>query len=119
MKLTEYQGEDAIALLGDIIEPLAVIFADNALVAIAKKGRPIDGIKYALKKHSREVLEILAAMEGVPVDKFRCNILTLPEKILEIVNDKEIKDFFISQLQSIGEEPFGAATETIPATDAE
>lgn len=119
MKLSEYRGEDAIELLADILEPTSSILADAEIIALIRGGgKKIDGVKIALKRYKREVLEILAVLEGEPVDIFaeKCNILTLPAKLLEILNDDELVSFFISQLQNEDSAHSGAVTEITEAT---
>lgn len=95
MKLSEYKNEDAIEVIADIIEPLSAIFTDDE---IKKEKNRMKAISKALKKYKKEVIQILARIDGVPVEKYECNALTLPIKVLEVMNDKEIQDF----LESLG-----------------
>lgn len=95
MKLSEYKNEDAIEVIADIIEPLSAIFTDDE---IKKEKNKMKAISKALKKYKKEVIQILARIDGVPVEKYECNALTLPIKVLEVMNDKEIQDF----LESLG-----------------
>lgn len=95
MKLSEYKNEDAIEVIADIIEPLSAIFTDDE---IKKEKNRMKAVSKALKKYKKEVIQILARIDGVPVEKYECNALTLPIKVLEVMNDKEIQDF----LESLG-----------------
>lgn len=95
MKLSDYKNEDAIEVIADIIEPLSAIFTDDE---IKKEKNRMKAISKALKKYKKEVIQILARIDGVPVEKYECNALTLPIKVLEVMNDKEIQDF----LESLG-----------------
>jgi hypothetical protein len=117
MKLSEYRGADALDLLAEIIDPVAKILADQEIWRIAQKGRAIDGVKYGIKNYKNEIIEILAAMDGVPADEYKCNIFTLPMKVMEIINDKEMQDFFTSQFQMMEETSFGTATENTEETE--
>lgn len=112
MKLSDYKGEAAIDLLADIMEPMAIILADkeiqNLYFAKDEKGNrirnaPIKYVKPMLKNHKKEVIEILARVEGIPVEEYReqCNVITLPMQILEFINDKEIQNLFTSQRQML------------------
>lgn len=94
-KLSEYKNEDAIEVIADIIEPLSAIFTDDE---IKKEKNRMKAISKALKKYKKEVIQILARIDDVPVEKYECNALTLPIKVLEVMNDKEIQDF----LESLG-----------------
>lgn len=95
MKLSDYKNEDAVEIIADIIEPLSVIFTDEE---IKNEKNRMKAIAKALKKYKKEVIQILARIDGVPVDKYECNALTLPIKVLEVMNDKEVQDF----LESLG-----------------
>ena len=113
MKLSEYKNEEALEVLADIVEPAVDIFSDKELIEIIKAENKGKAISYALKEHKKSVLEILAAMERKPVSEYECSVLTLPTKILEILNDKELVSFFSSQLPMEAKTSSGSATETI------
>lgn len=108
MKLSDYKGEDAIEVLADIIEPLALILSDKdirELLSNKKDGTavaPIKLVKPALKNHKREVLEILARIENMPVDEYAetVNVFTLPKQVLDFVNDPNVQSLFTSQHQT-------------------
>ena len=93
MKLSEYQGEEALDLLADLIEPAGEIMSDKEIGEVFKKNR-FKAIGMAIKNHKKAVMQIMAAMDGVPVDEYKCNVLTLPVKILEILNDPELVQLF-------------------------
>lgn len=116
MNLMEYKGADALDLLADIIEPCSVIFSDEKLWNIAQTSKPMHVVKYALKTYKGEVLEIMARLDGVPVEQYDCNVLTLPVKLLQILNNKELIDFFNSQRQNEASVFSGAAMEDTQGT---
>jgi hypothetical protein len=95
MKLSDYKNEDAVEVIADIIEPLSVIFTDEE---IKNEKNRMKAIAKALKKYKKEVIQILARIDGVSVDKYECNALTLPIKVLEVMNEKEVQGF----LESLG-----------------
>lgn len=99
MKLSEYKGEEAIELLADIIEPAAKILADKECAAALKNKEITKAVKIGLKAHKREVIEIMAALDGVPVDQYEVNLFTLPVKLLELLNDPDLMAFFDMQGQ--------------------
>ena len=94
MKLSEYKNEEALDILADILEPSAKIFSDKDVKQAFEKGGQISGIKAAIKGHKTEIIEILAVLDGVPVAEYECNVLTLPVKLLEILNDTDLMSFF-------------------------
>ena len=98
MKLSEYQGEAALDVLADLIEPAGEIMSDKEIGEVFKKNR-FKAIGMAIKNHKKAVMQIMATMDGVPVDEYKFNVFTLPLKILEILNDPELVQFFTCQGQ--------------------
>lgn len=116
-KLSEYKDGEALELLAEIIEPATLIIADKKVFKEFKKAK-VKGISYILKKHKDRVVKILAALEGIPEEEYHCNIITLPKVLIEIMNDKDLVDFFGSQLPGVGTgESSGSVTEN--TTDEE
>ena len=119
MKLSEYKGEQALDMLADLMEPAAAIMADKEIARLAKADVPkIKIVKTAIKNHKREVVEILAILEGENPDKYseKINLFTLPAKLLEIFNDPDLMSLFTSQEQKT-ETSSGSVTESIEASE--
>lgn len=112
MKLSEYQGEAALDLLADLIEPAGEIMSDKEIGEVFKKNR-FKAIGLAIKNHKKSVMQILATMDGVPVDEYKCNVFTLPAKILELLNDPEMIQLFQYQGQTGDANSSGSASENI------
>ena len=93
MKLSEYQGEAALDILADLIEPAGEIMSDKQIGDVFKENR-FKAIGLAIKNHKRAVMQILATMDGVSVDEYKCNVFTLPVKIIEILNDPALVQLF-------------------------
>ena len=99
MKLSEYHGEAALDILSDLIEPAGEIMSDKEIGEVFKKNR-FKAIGLAIKNHKKAVMQIMATMDGVPVEEYKCNVLTLPVKILELLNDPELIQLFQYQGQT-------------------
>lgn len=114
MKLSDYKDEEALDILADLIEPAAEIFSDKQIAMMLKNNiAPIKAVRLAIKKHKQAVIEIMAILEGVPVADFHCNIFTLPLQLLDILNDKDLMNFFSLQGQMTEEDSSGSATGNI------
>lgn len=111
-KLSEYKNEEALDLLAGIIEPVALVFADKGFVE-ALQENILKSVSYLLKNHKKEVISILSSLDGVPVEEYECNLFTIPLKLVEILNDEDLKDFFRSQGLKVGAKSSGSATENI------
>lgn len=110
MKLSEYQGEAALDLLADLIEPAGEIMSDKEIGDVFKENR-FKAIGIAIKNHKKAVMQILATMDGVPVDEYKCNVFSLPVKILEILNDPDLVQLFTYQGQTGDANSSGSASE--------
>ena len=109
MKLSEYQGEAALDILAELIEPAGEIMSDKEIGEVFKKNR-FKAIGLAIKNHKKAVMQILATMDGVPVDEYKCNVFSLPVKILEILNDPDLVKLFTYQGQTGDANSSGSAS---------
>lgn len=112
MKLSDVKGEKALDMLADLIEPVAEIASDKDVVRRLRAGKKAKAVSTAIKNHKKAVMQVLAVLDGVPVDEYECNILSLPKKLLDIVNDPAIFELFTSQSQET-QTPSGSATANI------
>lgn len=113
----KYKGEQSLDILVEIMEPAAAIMADKEVAKLAKKKAPVIKIvKAAIKNHKKEVIEVLAALEGETPEEYaeKMNLLTVPKKLLEILNDPELMAFFTSQ----GENTKTSSTSATGNTEA-
>lgn len=110
MKLLEATGTDAIEMLADLFDPITEIASDEMILKCIQTGQKAKAIKFALKRHAKSIVEIMAICEGVPAEEYKPSVPELPGKLLEIVNHPEIAKLFSSQVQT--EAPSsGLATE--------
>lgn len=114
MKLSDFKDEAALDLLADIIEPATEIMADADMKKLFFEDR-VKCAAYVLRTHKRAIMTILAAMDGKSNDEFHCSIFTAPGRVLEILNDPEMKEFFMSQGLRAGAKPSGSATASSEA----
>ena len=112
MKLSEYQGETALDVLADLIEPAGEIMSDKEIGEVFKENK-FKAIGLAIKNHKKAVMQILATMDGVPVDEYKCNVFSLPVKILELLNDPDLVQLFTYQGQTGDAKSSGSASENI------
>lgn len=98
MKISEYKGEQALDLLDAIIEPATEIIADTEVHSLLQNSNILKTARYCLKNHRQAVIEIMSALDGVSAEEYlaNCSVLTLPLKVVEILNDKELLEVFRS-----------------------
>ena len=56
-------------------------------------------------------MQIMATIDGVPVDEYKCNVFTLPVKILELLNDPALVQLFTYQGQTGDAKSSGSVSE--------
>ena len=111
MALKDFRGAAALDLLENILDPAQAIFSDQEAVENLKSGKSIFmKAKALLKTHKKDVLEILAAVAGVPVEEYRDNIFDMLKKVMDLINDPDVRILFQSQGQTGTSS--GSATES-------
>ena len=121
MKLSDFRGEEALDVLADIFEPLALICADEEIQKLRETTHPMmDYIKPILKNRKKEIIQILARLNNQPEEEYKANLslVTLPLQILDFMNDPEIQSLFFSQSQNPAE-PLASSGSVTENTEAE
>lgn len=115
MNISEFKNEDAIELLADLIEPTANILSDKAIQsAFMADTNKIKLAKMCLKTHKKDVIEILAIVNGKTAETYNCTPVTILRDLLAILNDKDLVDFFVEQqaMMNTGDAPLFAVVNT-------
>lgn len=112
MNYNGIKNEQAIEALADMFDPIIEIASDEAIKISARSGDKVQTIKMMLKNHSRAIFELMAITEGVPVDEYECDVLTLPIKLMNLFDRPEFSFLFPSQSQKTDETYSGSAMES-------
>ena len=107
MKLSEIQGEKAIEVIADLIEPFANIATDpnikTALTFTKKEGETAEeaavkaikkNIPVLLKNHKKDVAKILGILQGVDPEKL--TILEILKGLTDMMTDRALMQLFSS-----------------------
>lgn len=97
-KFSDLTNEKAGEMLGEMIEPASEIFSDTEFLESLKKSIAA-GAATALKKHSKEVVDILAVYDGIPRKEYSINPFQILKKLMELLKESELMSAFISQEQ--------------------
>lgn len=98
MRLSEIKNEAAIDVLLEILDPASEIIGDPEFKkAIETRANNMDIAKLVLKNHKTAVIAILAALDGKKPEEYEIGVLSLPVKILEVLNDPELVSLFTLQ----------------------
>lgn len=118
-KLADYQGEDAIELWADLLEPMTEILGDKDIAKILQDNKkpPLLKAKAILKKYSKEAEEILLRIDPTPINGLNL-VIRLTSILVEAGQNDEIKAFFGFAGQAETEsESSGSPTETTEADE--
>lgn len=93
-KISDYKGDDAIELWGDLLGPISNILGDKRIAIIVKSGKPKMAIAQAiLKTHKEDVKEIF-----LRIDDSEINGLNILSRLMNVLNefesDEDLKSFF-------------------------
>lgn len=114
MKISDIKGEAALDAFADMIDPAMEIMTDPAISAAYKKPGTTMAqlVGMIVKSHKQSIIKIMAILDGEDPETYadKINILTVPAKLMEIINDPEMKSLFPLQARQKTSESFGPAT---------
>lgn len=116
MRLSEIQGERAIEVIADLIEPFSNIATDpniKSVLQIRKKENETaeeaairaikKNIPVLLKDHKKDVAQVIGILEGIDPEKL--NILEIVKGLSEMMTDKTLMQLFSSAVLTEGAVP--------------
>lgn len=112
-KISDYEGNEAIELWADLLDPVSRIIADKNILELKNSGMPVVAmIKEVLKTHAEDAIEILERIDPTPI-----NGVTIVTRMVSVVNEfitnEDLKDFFgLAEQEKKEELPTGPATES-------
>ena len=118
MKISDIKGEAALDAFADMIDPAMEIMTDPAISAAYEKPGTTRAqlVGLIVKSHKQSIIKIMAILDGEDPETYadKINILTVPAKLMEIINDPEMKSLFPSQGQKQVVVSSGSATGSTP-----
>ena len=117
MKFFELENEALLDSLADTIEPMETIFTTPKVAKLWKEKKRAKAIVIILREFKKETIQILAALNGTPINEFKCDFLSLANGVKEILDNKEIMVFFTSLIQTL--HSFGSVMENLEETETE
>lgn len=115
MKLSDHKGAEALEMLGDLLEYITEIMTDPEFVKLAKGGNEyMKIVQYLLQHHAKNIMAILARIEGEDPETYAPGILELPKKVLELCNDPDVIELFTLWRQKNPEWSSVSALENTP-----
>lgn len=94
MKLSDHQGDEAIEMWADLLEPMTEIFTNEKVREVIQSGKPRFVIaKVILHECKNEAVEILQRIDPEPINGLNL-IVRLMGILAEVGQNEEIKSFF-------------------------
>lgn len=116
-RLKDIKGDRALDIMADILDPVTEIFADEHVAEMYRAGvNRIKLVQYVIKEHKENVITILAMLDDEDPKTYEVNLLTLPLKVAEVINDPDLNLLFTLQGQE-AQALSGSATENTKGTD--
>ena len=113
-KLSEIKGKEALKVLAKIVNEVSKICIDEEIISFAKASNKIKIVECLLDKYPDEILNVMAALEGIDPKEYEPSLTEIPKNILEMLNDPDLVMLFQSQDTVTSS---GSATESTEATE--
>lgn len=109
----EQQNYDKLDMMADMIEPLGEIIGDSDVMEAWRQKQRGAAVALMLRNHKAEVVTILAALDGVPVDEYEVKPEEVVLKLLARLSELSgvVKAIFPTRAQSAAGASSGHATE--------
>lgn len=109
-------NEDKLELFADLIEPAAKLLTDPDWLRLWQTGDRFAAIRAAIKGHKKEIVEILARIDGKTPEHYTIDGVALFIRLAAMFNRPDMDDtvagLFTSQAQSAAPASSGPATAT-------
>lgn len=124
MRLSDFTGDSIFDLIAEVVEPAAKLFSDKRIKECLyptekdEDGNPIRDIAGTVKivcgEYKREIMEILAALNKLPVDEYKPTLAELAVQTMFLFKDltADVITVFISSEQKMDNKSFGSVTES-------
>ena len=112
MRLSDIKGDRVFDVIADIIDPIANIASDETASDLFKREKLPEGmtaksfllerarkaVPALLKGHKRDIIAVLATIEGVSADDYRSSLTLakLMQDTAELLTDEAFGELFIS-----------------------
>lgn len=131
MRLSDIKGDRTLEVIAEVIDPICNIAEDDAAMSMFRREKLPEGMEpkkfllararkslpVLLKKYKGDIIDILAAIEGVSPERYQgaLNLVKLFKDATDLLTDEAFAELFIS---AQGETSCGSAPENTEAPSA-
>lgn len=120
MRLSEFRDEQGVEVVAKLLVPIAKIVSNEKNAKAQKeanegKGSMLDFVSALLQNNPRDVMDMLAILDGKDPNEYHCSAATVLVDALHMVSDPELLMLFGLQRQTLASP--GSALETTGAQE--
>lgn len=118
MTRLDVKGEEALDVFADMLEPLFTILSNEDVRKAYMEKNIMTAVKVAIKNCKKDVIALLAVIDGEDPETYKPGVFTIPNRLLAIFNNPDFRNLFILQAQTKDTDSSGSATENTEEADA-
>lgn len=120
MRLSEFRDEQGVEVVAKLLVPIAKIVSNEKNAKAQKeanegKGSTLDFVSALLQNNPRDVMDMLAILDGKDPNEYHCSAATVLVDALHMMSDHELLMLFGLQRQTLASP--GSALETTGAQE--
>lgn len=119
MKISEMRDEQAVEVLGDLLDPFIEILKSKEVQEASKGNVSIELAKAMIKANPHAVLQILAICNQVPLEKYHPNPFEVVRDLASVLMDENVMTLFFSSEPRAVSTVSGSATGDTRESDQE
>ena len=110
---TELDNFESLDLLADLLEPMTEILGDPEIRKAyeEKSTKLVTIVSMMIRRHKPEVIRIMALIDGIPENEYKVNVFTLPINVIQLLNNKNVREMFPFANQKKETESSGSVME--------
>ena len=103
-------NDDKLELFAYLLEPVAMILADERVTGIVQRGEPaIRAVASAIRNHKKETIEIMARLEGVKPESYQFDGIRVTAKMMQYFNRPDVQQM-VNELFTSPQQGGGASS---------
>ena len=118
MSKLDVKGEEALDVFADMLEPLFMILSNKDVREAYEEKNIMTAVKVAIKNCKKDVIALLAIIDGENPETYKPGVFTVPNRLLAILNNPDFRNLFILQAQTSTTGNSGSAMENTEASEA-
>lgn len=99
-QLSEFKNEQGVIVVAKLLNPISRIVIKIRDKGKKPNGSPIEFLTAVLEESPKDIMEIFAILNEVPVEDYQCNAASILMDTVKLAADKEFMELFGLQSQT-------------------